>query len=339
MSRNTSAVEHQCIYCLEQKAASEFNREHVLSVAFGKFKGAPVLHRCVCRSCNAYFANNLEWKFARNSVEGLLRYNHGVKTPPDVINLPDVGLSVSGYGDWDGVRLKLVNEDGGLRVIPLPQLAVFDPILAKWRHLALDEIASAFDTFPYLKKCKMRIFGRQKDHDESILSILNALDVPFQQEGYLSPPDNPDNSEIKVVATSSLTQLARRCVAKFAFNYLAHEYSTALALRPDFNRIREFIRYDRADGGLIVSESFDPILHADSPTCRQTNGHLLKLYQPSASPSMIVGAVSVFNYLTYTVIICPRFTELWRPIRKGHYFDIATKSAKPLRPVSKGLLP
>src|SRR5437773_10923451 len=42
-------VIHQCIYCLCHVPVGEFNREHVLSKAFGAFKHAPVLHRCVCR--------------------------------------------------------------------------------------------------------------------------------------------------------------------------------------------------------------------------------------------------------------------------------------------------
>jgi hypothetical protein len=63
-----------CLYCRETKDANVFNREHVLPEAFGKYEGNFVLKGVVCEACNTYFANHLDIKLARDSIEGLDRY-------------------------------------------------------------------------------------------------------------------------------------------------------------------------------------------------------------------------------------------------------------------------
>ena len=51
----------QCIYCLEWKAAGDFDREHVLPEAFGLYAtNSPVLHLAVCVACNRHFGRTLD---------------------------------------------------------------------------------------------------------------------------------------------------------------------------------------------------------------------------------------------------------------------------------------
>jgi hypothetical protein len=67
-----------CIYCLEKQPDDQFNREHVIPEAFGKFEGNLVLE-CVCEACNTYFANTIDLKLARDSIEGIDRFWSGMK--------------------------------------------------------------------------------------------------------------------------------------------------------------------------------------------------------------------------------------------------------------------
>ena len=55
---------YNCIYCRRRLPKQEFNREHVLSTAFGGFANAPVLHTCVCRECNQFLGDELEARVA-----------------------------------------------------------------------------------------------------------------------------------------------------------------------------------------------------------------------------------------------------------------------------------
>lgn len=74
-----SSMNSTCIYCKEPKPVSEFDREHVLPEAFGKFKDALVLHDAVCSDCNQYFGNTLDNRLARGSMEGAVPYFRGIK--------------------------------------------------------------------------------------------------------------------------------------------------------------------------------------------------------------------------------------------------------------------
>lgn len=68
-----------CIYCRLDKPPDDFNREHVVQEAFGRFKNNLVLHELVCEECNEYFGNGLDLALARDSLEGLHRYERGLK--------------------------------------------------------------------------------------------------------------------------------------------------------------------------------------------------------------------------------------------------------------------
>ena len=50
----------QCIYCLENKDKTLFNRQHVMPQSFGHFRGALVLHDTVCQDCNQFIGDELE---------------------------------------------------------------------------------------------------------------------------------------------------------------------------------------------------------------------------------------------------------------------------------------
>ncbi len=50
----------KCIYCLEERRLTEFNREHVLAEAFGTFTNNLKDLRCVCRASNQWFGDSLE---------------------------------------------------------------------------------------------------------------------------------------------------------------------------------------------------------------------------------------------------------------------------------------
>ena len=70
-----------CIYCLQARPVSAFrHREHVMSRCFGTFRPDNlILREVVCDECNQYFGENIELILGRDSIEGILRYRHGIK--------------------------------------------------------------------------------------------------------------------------------------------------------------------------------------------------------------------------------------------------------------------
>ena len=71
-------TEATCHYCEQTKPLSEFNRGHVMPQAFGKYEENLVLHGVECEECNDYFGRTVELALARDSKEGLDRFEHGI---------------------------------------------------------------------------------------------------------------------------------------------------------------------------------------------------------------------------------------------------------------------
>jgi hypothetical protein len=110
-------------------------------------------------------------------------------------------------------------------------------------------------------------------------------------------------------------------VAKIAFNFLAHLKGADFVLRPDFDPIRGYIRLDNAPRRAPVVVSKFPILHRDDAIYRQTNGHIIVLDWDKAQEG-IVSLVSLFNHLTYHVVLCERYSGVWHPLNAGRHFDV-----------------
>jgi hypothetical protein len=328
----------KCIYCLRCLSASAFNTEHVLSRAFGKFKDAPVL-RCVCKECNQFFGDKLEVRFARGGFEGLLRYRNRVKTPAcGPVHLQYVELTIP-EGDWEGVRMKLVKDDIELRVRLIPQVGFHEAENRRWINHTIDEItAGALAASPHLKKSEMRIYAPSLQDHEDILQRLKEAGVNFTALGTFNPPAYLLSGEdIPVEVNFTVNLGIRRCIAKYAFNYLAFVCGQSFVMASDFDDIRNFIRFGSVTPYPAVVETFKPILQTDSPTRRQTNGHLLTLEWEGAN--LLMGQVSLFNYLTYRVNLANGFRGLiWRPIRDGLYFNIEDRTVRRLTPISTRLL-
>ncbi len=338
--RRDAKQKYVCIYCLGHLDADQFNREHVLSEAFGSFKGALVLHECVCRKCNDFFANELELRFARGAFEGMLRYQAGVKpTPAGIVKFLDVEFALpEGDGDWSGVRLHLINEGGELRATLIPQAAFLDTSLNKWVHFTAEEIDQGIlRNRPHLQKCEMRIFGRSPEEHQSIISKLRDNGITFQKKRELPTPSPLlEAPSLEVSVTARINHGVRRCITKYALNYLTFVCGETFVRSPDFDAARRFVRYGELPNYPLVATSSTPILFDDQPNARQTDGHLLTVSW-TGSLADIVAGVSIFNRVTYHVSLCRQFSGIWRPIRSGVHYSLRSRSVTPLKGWPKDL--
>jgi hypothetical protein len=332
---------HQCIYCSRFLAARHFTREHVLSRAFGTFAGAPVLHNMVCRDCNQFFGDHLETPVARGAFEGLLRYQVGAKTPDrEMLGLRYVEFTVPEGSAWAGVRLNLAWREGKLVVDLISQVAFFDRATSQWVHFSDAEIETgALSNVTTVDTKNARIYGRSADDKDRLLALLAQHGISFGRLDDMNAPEGLfQGGDIEVEVTFTINKGIRRCMAKYAFNFLAFACGVAFVLERDFDTIRRFIRYGETPEYDLVRERFGPILRDDSATRRQTSGHLLTVSW-AASGVDLVGQVSLFNYVTYAVSLARQYDGMWRPVRRGLHFDLRDRRIQPLQAVSSHLLP
>ena len=90
----------KCIYCLEDKSVSSFQHtDHVIPQAFGRFQNNLTLNELVCDDCNQYFGDSIELSLGRDSLEGIARYNHGIRSKREPL-YGRVKMMVGRAGDY-----------------------------------------------------------------------------------------------------------------------------------------------------------------------------------------------------------------------------------------------
>jgi hypothetical protein len=112
-------------------------------------------------------------------------------------------------------------------------------------------------------------------------------------------------------------------VGKIAFNYLAWRMGPDFVRGRSFNPIREYIRYGTDAGYPLVNVLDRPILFEDTMASRQTVGHLVTATW-TPDNQHIVGQVSLFNAITYGVILARDYAGVWLPVVSGHHFGHQT---------------
>jgi hypothetical protein len=136
--------------------------------------------------------------------------------------------------------------------------------------------------------------------------------------------------EMNAKVTYLFDSIIRRSATKVAFNYLAHAIGedTRLLLRADFDVVRNFIR----DGVIPQEETVfivgSPRLSEESRRGSLIDGHMIAVgWGPD---ERILCNLSIFNAMTYQVILCRRYEGLWFPLNSAHSFDLSTRKAKSL---------
>jgi hypothetical protein len=295
----------------------------------------------VCRDCNQFFGDHLETPVARGAFEGLLRYQVGAKTPDrEMLGLRYVEFTVPEGSAWAGVRLNLAWREGKLVVDLISQVAFFDRATSQWVHFSDAEIETgALSNVTTVDTKNARIYGRSADDKDRLLALLAQHGISFGRLDDMNAPEGLfQGGDIEVEVTFTINKGIRRCMAKYAFNFLAFACGVAFVLERDFDTIRRFIRYGETPEYDLVRERFGPILRDDSATRRQTSGHLLTVSW-AASGVDLVGQVSLFNYVTYAVSLARQYDGMWRPVRRGLHFDLRDRRIQPLQAVSSHLLP
>jgi hypothetical protein len=320
----------KCVYCIRDLSENMFTREHVFPESFGVFRDNFTLLNKVCHHCNQYFGNILELNLARDSLEGIKRYDFKINRSKEIKNLGrKSGLVIKvAEGILKGAYafLTFSPEQDKPIIKPLPQVGfrkidsgeyVFYPLWKIPRKAELNE--SEFDAN---KPKGILILGCKVEEAEKKLDE-KGFKIKFGEEAQSGLEKANNTLECKI--EWPIDDTIRRAVAKIAFNYLAFWEGVKFVLNEKFDPIRRYIRWgEKIDYPFVLVDS-NPILADEPKAGRSRLGHVITINWASDNFS-ILSQISVLNLLRYRVSLAKNFTSLYRPLRieRGHFFNIAS---------------
>jgi hypothetical protein len=248
-----------CIYCRTQDQTRFKGVEHVVPQSFGRFGSETPTLQCVCDDCNGEFGKTLDAYLARETVEGVVRYNHGIlstEARPQKhlhIALDDVPEA----GQFAGMKVAIDGSKGEL----MPPLAQFQILNQKtgrtetYFKKQIEGLSLPEDQYgrpgdrSESGTWKCAIFGVSKaDHDE-IVEALRANGIAFVPgEPFEAPTSAAGENQtfepisLPVVITGEVTLTHRRAHAKILMNFIAKYLGMDEALKPHWDFLRDFAR-------------------------------------------------------------------------------------------------
>jgi len=141
--------------------------------------------------------------------------------------------------------------------------------------------------------------------------------------------------------TSMLDSVVKRCMAKIAFNYLAYVAMERLGQtdwlqRPDFDTVREYVRYDGVTR--VPPISTDVGIHVKHRESVEPQGHLAAVLWERQTQD-VVATVRLFSVFAWQVMLARGFKGIAWPLQSAHFWDLQQWEVSELRAVPKGLLP
>lgn len=314
-----------CIYCLQDQSQTFFTKvEHVVPQSFGRFNNNLTLHESVCDGCNKYFGDNLEIALGRDTYEGGLRFDYGLRQPSKFKSVGKKSrLTVRIHeGELKGAYAYREYSEDQQQIIlkPVPQVGFRKLMDSEIEYYLLDQIPTKqhFDQNGYDldQPGSIRIFPSTEV--ESIKAVLLEKGFTFKAHKDV----NPDGSEPSLLCKIEgvIDQSIIRAVAKIAFNYLAYWQGPQFMLEADFNPTREFIRYGVKPLYPLIKIRQESILCDEPLNGKRRSGHLLTV-DWAADKRSIVAQVSLLNWMTYSVSLARDFLGEHRAIQRGHFFN------------------
>ena len=313
-----------CIYCSEFKAVDQFNAEHVLPQALGRYRGSLTLN-CVCEECNSFFGKTLDLTIGRDSVEALLRIREGLKEPSGVkqIRYGNLRLTLAGSREWSGAVM-VADVEGGDLVVDLVTQAGLDFKEGGTFFLTLQELRRTKQPLKHLvvPRSRIRILHRDSEDYQAILRELQRLGISFNAEHAAPSIDVEDEDIANVSVAYTSADLLRRELCKLALNYLASQHGDKYVLKEWFDPIRHYVRFAKP-----IARPFFHATRSDidlRPETRTSSAryHFFMLdYGPMENE--IRCRVQLLGATDYEVVLTDAVRGIYRTdMPRGHVYDI-----------------
>lgn len=306
----------KCIYCLNDKAGSEFDKEHVVNRAFGTYGAETPTLDCVCRECNNCLGTTIDHKLARGTYEGIERLRQGVKRA-DAHQLEDAGRLLSEIviampGRLQDVLLTLVpTSEGALEVEQAPQIGFRKKEDGIWINFRLEEFMAMEK--PSLPECdKFRVFAPTDGEREEVIERMRQHGLEPSGDPEMIP--GPSEEVLGVEVRWHIEEYVRRSIAKIAFNYAAYTEGADFVLKPCFDEVRRFIRHGEGECLDFVRVGLD------RPDASGERDHCHFVALELRSNRALIAWISLLNSLTYVVRLTRAYPILYR-LAHGLWFD------------------
>ncbi|NSW53469.1 MAG: hypothetical protein HPY85_13270 [Anaerolineae bacterium] len=328
-------TEIQCVYCMQTKTISSYSkREHVLPQAFGLFSNNFTLDQEVCDDCNKYFGDNLEIDLARDTFEGLSRFDYGLKKNSEYKSLGRRSRLVIkvAEGQFKGalVYLEYSQETDKLMIRPVKQIGFLRAEDSEYAYFSLDKVPNKSELdnqrVDLTRHNAVIALGMSSEEAKEILAMRGIILKSWGDAESLEPFEDAWNVEV----TANIDSTLFRAIAKIAFNYFVYCEGANLARQAGFNTIRSYILYGIQPDYRLVDILERPILADEAVVGRRRLGHLVTINW-SGDHKSIVAMVSLFNLNTYSVSLSRDFLGAVQSLPKGHFFNIANRQILPLQ--------
>lgn len=323
----------RCIYCLEEKPVSAFNREHVVQDSFCDFEN-PFVITCVCTVCNTHFANGIDLKLARDTVEGIERVKEGLVHPSKFKSLGKRSTTHAVFGEKSKMQGALAHHvpdpsGVGLALTPSPQVgfAASPDGPFEWFYLWKLPTRDALRDSRGGKKgdlLSIRIWGVDLEEARRVLVEKGFAAVETAETQTEPPPSGREWAETVEI----IDEPKFRVVTKIAFNYLAHRAGPQIALMPQFNEARRFVRDAvRPPERIVTDVRVNPWSVRGKGTGKVVRGHYVCI---GTYGQDVIAQVSLLSRLRYTIVLARGGFLVPIDITGGHFFNLDSRRIEPM---------
>src|SRR5712664_538431 len=243
-----------CIYSVTEKPASAFIKtEHVLPQAFGRFRNSQqvTLQNTVCDDCNQFFGNTLGLYLARDTPDGFIRYVLGYRPPDEYRSLGEASTMTHRLteGPWGGAFVEQSPDQGELGVKFRPQVGFGQSPTGPFKWFLFTDLPTAEQLRELFERGHRHIHlpeMQDEAHKDAVVKELVARGLKY--EDVEVPPELRITVKMPVQRIENRAILAEkfgRALAKIALNYVASQCGAAIALMPQFDTVRECVRWER----------------------------------------------------------------------------------------------
>jgi len=310
----------QCIYCKKEDAENFKGVEHVIPQSFGRFGSKTPTLECVCDECNAYFSKELDLLLARDTLEGVTRSKKGIcsaaKNSPKSLkfNLEEVPEN----GEFGGALIGGPDPVTGQYRPLLPQFWIKNIQTGNWERYRIDEIKSLVITDEKYGSAtsddrQMKVMGPSQEKYDEVLAELRKYNIPFRvtdtlkEIPFLKDIDPEGKVIVRCTIYGEINKQHKRAFAKVLFNFTTYYLGKEETLKPEWDKARQFIRYDSETLKWRFSQKPFWDGQENGNLRFQSNSSNLRIENKNGN---VVGVIQVYNLFTHEIILVENYELL-----------------------------
>lgn len=344
-SNLSESDERRCIYCQRKESSSsdservEFTREHVVHAAFTPgFRDNLTLVGLVCSKCNQHFGNTIDQKLARGGLEGLLRFDYGLKALSKLNEFDSRNTVMNIVSDLPELNGALVKQstDGMRRTYEFVPQVGLELNSGIWHFLPVEKF-DEFDGHVSNEWTGRLQFLCQQDEDEirmqgKLEQIFHKIGKKLNITGMLTPGTQ------SVFSTVTADNSMFRAIGKIGFNYMActlMPHAPNLPFFDWFDPCRKFILEDKFPDVAVADLLDHDLVSKMLSENHFRDGHLVSLgtLPWNRNDKRLICIVRLFNRSTWCIYLSWNYRGPEKIANCCHFWNLSEKKIEMLEPI------